>query len=80
MVETESPWSGSAGTPSAPAAVYQGLTPLSAEDVADVVAFCVTRPPARGRRLRRGQPVAQASATSPPAPAAPDRTVRLSPR
>ncbi len=33
------------GDAEAAAAVYRGLTPLTAEDVADVIAFAVTRPP-----------------------------------
>jgi NADP-dependent 3-hydroxy acid dehydrogenase YdfG len=45
------------------AAVYQGLTPLTAEDVADVVAFCVTRPPHVDIDHVVVKPVAQASAT-----------------
>jgi NADP-dependent 3-hydroxy acid dehydrogenase YdfG len=44
-------------------AVYRGLTPLTAEDVAEVVAFCVTRPPHVDVDYVVIKPVAQASAT-----------------
>jgi NADP-dependent 3-hydroxy acid dehydrogenase YdfG len=43
--------------------VYAGLTPLTAEDVADIVAFCVTRPPHVDIDHVVVKPVAQASAT-----------------
>jgi 3-hydroxy acid dehydrogenase/malonic semialdehyde reductase len=43
--------------------VYQGLTPLTAQDVADVVAFCVTRPAHVDIDHVVVKPVAQASAT-----------------
>jgi NADP-dependent 3-hydroxy acid dehydrogenase YdfG len=45
------------------ASVYRGLEPLSAEDVADVVAFCVTRPAHVNVDHVVVKPVAQASAT-----------------
>ncbi|WP_432523936.1 SDR family NAD(P)-dependent oxidoreductase [Kineococcus sp. SYSU DK006] len=42
--------------------VYEGLTPLSAEDVADVIAFAVTRPPHVDVDKVVVRPVAQADA------------------
>ncbi|WP_420814598.1 SDR family NAD(P)-dependent oxidoreductase [Kineococcus vitellinus] len=42
--------------------VYEGLTPLSAEDVADVIAFAVTRPPHVDLDRVVVRPVAQADA------------------
>jgi NADP-dependent 3-hydroxy acid dehydrogenase YdfG len=44
-------------------AVYAGLTPLGAQDVAEIVAFCVTRPPHVDIDHVVVKPVAQASAT-----------------
>ena len=63
MVETEFSLVRFGGDAERAAAVYQGLTPLTAQDVADVVAFCVTRPPHVDVDLVVVKPVAQASAT-----------------
>ena len=43
-------------------AVYQGLTPLTAEDVAEAVTFCATRPPHANVREMVLMPSAQATA------------------
>ncbi|MBF2083706.1 SDR family oxidoreductase [Thermoleptolyngbya sp. C42_A2020_037] len=43
--------------------VYQGLTPLTAEDIADVVLYCATRPPHVNINDVILMPVAQASTT-----------------
>ncbi len=40
--------------------VYQGLTPLSADDVADAIAWCVTRPPHVNVNVLELMPVQQA--------------------
>ncbi|GAB7190060.1 SDR family oxidoreductase [Kineococcus sp. NUM-3379] len=50
------------GDADAAAGVYRGLTPLSAEDVADVIAFAVTRPPHVDLDHVVVRPVAQADA------------------
>jgi NADP-dependent 3-hydroxy acid dehydrogenase YdfG len=63
MVETEFSLVRFEGDAERAAAVYQGLTPLTAQDVADVVAFCVTRPSHVDVDLVVVKPVAQASAT-----------------
>jgi NADP-dependent 3-hydroxy acid dehydrogenase YdfG len=63
MVETEFSLVRFGGDAERATAVYQGLTPLTAQDVADVVAFCVTRPPHVDVDLVVVKPVAQASAT-----------------
>jgi NADP-dependent 3-hydroxy acid dehydrogenase YdfG len=62
MVETEFSQVRFAGDAERAAAVYRGLTPLSAQDVADVVAFCVTRPPHVDIDQVVLRPVAQATA------------------
>lgn len=62
MVETEFSQVRFGGDTERAAAVYQGLKPLSAEDVADVVAFCVTRPPHVDIDQVVLRPVAQATA------------------
>ena len=62
MVETEFSQVRFGGDAERAAAVYQGLTPLSAQDVADVVAFCVTRPPHVDIDQVVLRPVAQATA------------------
>lgn len=43
--------------------VYNGLTPLSGDDIAEAVIFCVTRPPHVNIHQLRIMPSAQASAT-----------------
>ncbi|TNC28540.1 SDR family NAD(P)-dependent oxidoreductase [Amycolatopsis alkalitolerans] len=45
MVETDFSVNRFAGDADRAAAVYRGLTPLTAEDVAEVIAFAATRPP-----------------------------------
>ncbi|MFB9378436.1 SDR family NAD(P)-dependent oxidoreductase [Kineococcus gynurae] len=50
------------GSEEAAAKVYDGLTPLSAEDVAEVIAFAVTRPPHVDLDHVVLRPVAQADA------------------
>ncbi len=63
MVETEFSLVRFDGDEERAASVYKGLTPLSAQDVAEVVAFCVTRPPHVDVDYVVVKPVAQASAT-----------------
>jgi NADP-dependent 3-hydroxy acid dehydrogenase YdfG len=63
MVETEFSLVRFGGDADRAAGVYQGLTPLTAQDVADVVAFCVTRPAHVDIDHVVVKPVAQASAT-----------------
>ncbi len=63
LVETEFSLVRFGGDAERASAVYQGMTPLSAQDVADVVAFCVTRPPHVDIDHVVVRPVAQASAT-----------------
>jgi NADP-dependent 3-hydroxy acid dehydrogenase YdfG len=76
MVDTEFSTVRFAGDADRAAAVYTGLTPLTAQDVAEVVAFCVTRPPHVDIDHVVLKPVAQASATvahrAPPAPRSTD--------
>jgi len=45
MVQTEFSQVRFHGDTERAAAVYQGLQPLSADDVAEVILFCATRPP-----------------------------------
>lgn len=63
MVDTEFSLVRFGGDEERAAAVYRGLTPLSAQDVAEVVAFCVTRPAHVDIDHVVVKPVAQASAT-----------------
>jgi NADP-dependent 3-hydroxy acid dehydrogenase YdfG len=63
MVETEFSLVRFGGDAERAAAVYQGMTPLTAQDVADIVAFCVTRPPHVDVDYVLVKPVAQASTT-----------------
>ncbi|GAA4992425.1 SDR family NAD(P)-dependent oxidoreductase [Kineococcus glutinatus] len=62
MVETEFSLVRLGGDAQAAAKVYEGLTPLSAADVADVIAFAVTRPPHVDIDHLVVRPVAQADA------------------
>jgi serine 3-dehydrogenase len=62
MVETEFALVRFHGDQERADAVYQGLTPLTAEDVADAVLFCATRPPHANVREMVLLPSAQASA------------------
>ncbi len=63
MVDTEFSTVRFGGDADRAAGVYRGLTPLTADDVADVVAFCVTRPAHVNLDTVVLKPVAQASAT-----------------
>jgi NADP-dependent 3-hydroxy acid dehydrogenase YdfG len=63
MVETEFSTVRFGGDAERAAAVYRGLQPLTAEDVAEVVAFCVTRPAHVDIDHVVVRPVSQASAT-----------------
>jgi NADP-dependent 3-hydroxy acid dehydrogenase YdfG len=63
MVDTEFSTVRFGGDAERAAGVYRGLQPLTAEDVADVVAFCVTRPAHVNVDHVVLKPVAQASAT-----------------
>jgi len=63
MVDTEFSTVRFAGDAERAASVYAGLTPLTAQDVADVVAFCVTRPEHVNIDHVVVKPRAQASAT-----------------
>lgn len=62
MVETEFSQVRFGGDAERAAGVYQGLTPLSAQDVAEVVAFCATRPAHVDIDQVVLRPVAQATA------------------
>ncbi|QRK89654.1 SDR family NAD(P)-dependent oxidoreductase [Saccharopolyspora erythraea] len=63
MVETEFSEVRFGGDAERAAAVYQGLTPLTADDVADVIAFAVTRPSHVNLDFIEMKPRDQASAT-----------------
>jgi NADP-dependent 3-hydroxy acid dehydrogenase YdfG len=63
MVETEFSLVRFDGDADRAAGVYQGLTPLTADDVADVIAFAVTRPSHVNLDQIVLKPRAQASAT-----------------
>jgi serine 3-dehydrogenase len=62
MVDTEFSTVRFHGDESRAAGVYKGLTPLSAQDVADAVLFCATRPAHANVREMVLMPSAQASA------------------
>ena len=63
MVETDFSVNRFDGDVDRAAAVYQGVTPLTADDVADVIAFAVTRPPHVNLDQIILKPRAQASAS-----------------
>jgi serine 3-dehydrogenase len=63
MVETEFSQVRFHGDKERAAKVYQGLTPLSPDDIADAVVFCATRPPHVNVETMIVLPTAQASAT-----------------
>jgi NADP-dependent 3-hydroxy acid dehydrogenase YdfG len=63
MVETEFALVRFGGDAERAADVYRGLTPLSAEDVAETIAFAVTRPPHVDIDYLSIMPTAQATAT-----------------
>jgi NADP-dependent 3-hydroxy acid dehydrogenase YdfG len=63
MVETEFSLVRFGGDADRAAEVYRGLEPLRAEDVADIVAFAVTRPPHVDVDYVGVKPTAQATAT-----------------
>jgi NADP-dependent 3-hydroxy acid dehydrogenase YdfG len=63
MVETEFALVRFEGDAERAAGVYRGITPLTAEDVADAIAFIVTRPPHVDVDYLSIMPTAQASAT-----------------
>lgn len=63
MVETEFSLVRFGGDAARAAKVYEGLTPLTAQDVAEIVAFAATRPPHVDIDHLVVKPVAQASAT-----------------
>jgi NADP-dependent 3-hydroxy acid dehydrogenase YdfG len=63
LVETEFSLVRFGGDAERAAAVYQGMTPLTGEDIAELIAFCVTRPPHVDVDHVVVRPVAQASAT-----------------
>ena len=62
LVETEFSEVRFHGDEARAASVYKGLEPLSADDVADAVVFCATRPPHANVRELILMPTAQASA------------------
>jgi serine 3-dehydrogenase len=63
MVETEFSQVRFHGDKERAAKVYQGLTPLSPDDIADAIVFCATRPPHVNVEAMIVLPTAQASAT-----------------
>jgi len=63
MVETEFSTVRFGGDTDRAEAVYRGMQPLTADDIADVVAFCVTRPAHVDVEYVVVRPVAQATAT-----------------
>jgi NADP-dependent 3-hydroxy acid dehydrogenase YdfG len=63
MVETDFSVNRFAGDAARADAVYQGLTPLTATDVADTITYAVTRPPHVNIDQIVLKPRAQASAT-----------------
>jgi NADP-dependent 3-hydroxy acid dehydrogenase YdfG len=63
LVETEFSLVRFAGDAERAAAVYKGLTPLTAEDIADCIVWAATRPPHVNIDEIVVKPVAQASAT-----------------
>jgi NADP-dependent 3-hydroxy acid dehydrogenase YdfG len=63
LVETEFSLVRFDGDSEKAAKVYEGLTPLTAEDVAETIAFAVTRPPHVNIDLLTVKPTAQATAT-----------------
>jgi len=63
MVETEFSFVRFHGDGERAAKVYQGLTPLGPDDIADTVLFCATRPPHVNISELVVYPTAQASAT-----------------
>jgi NADP-dependent 3-hydroxy acid dehydrogenase YdfG len=60
MVETEFSVVRFQGDKAKAGSVYQGMQPLSAADVADVVAWCVSRPPHVNVNTIEVMPVQQA--------------------
>ncbi len=62
MAETEFSLVRFEGDAARAAGVYQGMQPLAAEDVADAILYCVTRPPHVDVTLLELYPVAQAPA------------------
>ena len=64
MVETEFSVVRFGGDEAQAAKVYEGLKPLSAEDVADAIAYVVTRPPHVDVDYVSIKPTAQATATA----------------
>lgn len=63
MVETEFSLVRFGGDAERAAKVYEGLQPLTAEDIADCIVWCVTRPPHVNIDELVVKPLAQASAT-----------------